>query len=392
MYISNDYYMAKLHNEHYLLPLGQELANHSHPLKINETGAFLWEQMTGMAKPGMEATDLSHRLTLLLMEQCGLDDSCRENVSSDVNIFLKSLIDNGILREGKGLCQAPDEALTFSFGKIMVSYDGPAELLHSSLLDFKANACECHSNEKMAQRWSIQPAPPLLCDSGSMILCHPLMNVIDNGDTYTLIYPANRHLRLCRLAKDGSHAWFYHDLDTCAEGRDELFHGLRNALLYVGAMHGLRAIHSASVLWDGRAVLFSAPSGTGKSTHADIWHRLFGAPYLNGDINLVGFENGRPMVYGIPWCGTSGLYTTSSYPLGGIVLLRQSASNSITELAADEKQLSVAQRIISHSWTRGMVEESLAFADRLIDAVPVFRLNCNIEDEAAIMARKKLGQ
>lgn len=59
----------------------------------------------------------------------------------------------------------------------------------------------------------------------------------------------------------------------------------------------------------------------GKSTHTALWHELFGTPYLNGDLNLLGFEDGHITVYGIPWCGTSEIFTTEQYELGGIVLL-----------------------------------------------------------------------
>lgn len=58
-----------------------------------------------------------------------------------------------------------------------------------------------------------------------------------------------------------------------------------------------------------------------KSTHTGLWHQLLGTPFLNGDLNLLGIHENRIMVYGIPWCGTSGIYTTKNYELGGIVLL-----------------------------------------------------------------------
>ena len=58
-----------------------------------------------------------------------------------------------------------------------------------------------------------------------------------------------------------------------------------------------------------------------------------GADILNGDLNLLGLENGIPILYGIPWCGTSGISSTKRVPLGGIFFLKQAARDKIEFLS-----------------------------------------------------------
>ena len=103
----------------------------------------------------------------------------------------------------------------------------------------------------------------------------------------------------------------------------------------------------------------------GKSTHTALWHELFGTPYLNGDLNLLGFEDGHIIVYGIPWCGTSEIFTTEQYELGGIVLLgRDSQTDRLEKLPPSEKILRVMQRMISPAWKEIQLTRNLSFAEK----------------------------
>ena len=66
-------------------------------------------------------------------------------------------------------------------------------------------------------------------------------------------------------------------------------------------------------------------------------------PVLNGDLNILGIKDGMPCVYGLPWCGTSEIYTTTTYPLGGIVFLKQAPFNRVDFLSLDEQALCLVQ-------------------------------------------------
>ena len=73
-------------------------------------------------------------------------------------------------------------------------------------------------------------------------------------------------------------------------------------------------------------------------------------PFLDGDLNLLAFEDGKPVVKGIPWCGTSGIFTTETYPLGGIILLARDKTNHVEELSYQHQVLGIQMRFISPKW------------------------------------------
>lgn len=104
---------------------------------------------------------------------------------------------------------------------------------------------------------------------------------------------------------------------------------------------------------------------------------------INGDLNLLSFKDGTPVVYGLPWCGTSGIFDTKTYPLGGIILLQQTPENHVESLAVHEKALLVSQRLISPSWTKDLLHSNLLFSEKLSSEIYVARLCCNMENEAA---------
>lgn len=73
-------------------------------------------------------------------------------------------------------------------------------------------------------------------------------------------------------------------------------------------------LHASAVEYGGQAVCFSAPPGTGKSTHTEKWVRLFGASILNDDKPALRRESGVWQVYGTPWCGKEALHQNRSAP------------------------------------------------------------------------------
>ena len=195
------------------------------------------------------------------------------------------------------------------------------------------------------------------------------------------------------MTLDGSYVRFYCSNAVTDQTTENLFHALRLFFLFLAQQNGLFAIHSASILYREKAWLFSGHSGMGKSTHTGLWHQLLGTPFLNGDLNLLGIHENRIMVYGIPWCGTSGIYTTRNYELGGIVLLgRDPARDYLEELSPSDQILRVMQRMISPAWKEGQLTKNLFFAEEIADRVPILHLFCTKNQSAVKVIREEIDR
>lgn len=148
-------------------------------------------------------------------------------------------------------------------------------------------------------------------------------------------------------------------------------------------------LHSSSVVLDGYAFLFSAPCGTGKSTHTEKWHRLFGAQYLNDDKPALRRLDSCWMAYGTPWSGKHDISTPVGVPIGGIAFLERGDENRIERLSpADAVPLIVSQCLCYLTAER--MSKQLMLMDRLLAEVPVWRLICKNEDAAAIVSHEEM--
>ena len=248
------------------------------------------------------------------------------------------------------------------------------------------------------------------------VLCGMAVELYDGGDYYVMRSIDMPEMKEGHFRKDGSKAVLYMNPDAelpdfvkryrYDQMEDErfkrrwkspedvqvdyagsVFHAIRHAFLLRAQLLDMYVIHSASILYNGQAWLFSALSGTGKSTHTNLWHKLYGTPFLDGDLNLLAFEDGKPVVKGIPWCGTSGIFTTETYPLGGIILLARDKTNHVEELSYQNQVLGIQMRFISPKWNAKQTLESLDFAERIAKSARIARLYCNMEDEAAEVCR-----
>ena len=151
--------------------------------------------------------------------------------------------------------------------------------------------------------------------------------------------------------------------------------------------HNGTYLHSSAVMLDGKAYLFSADSGTGKSTHTEKWCRLFGATYLNDDKPALRLENGVWMAYGTPWSGKHDLSTPVGVPLGGIAFLRRGEENTIVPM---DLKKAVVELMPQSMWKlpRELMESQLTLTDNLLRTVPIWELTCQNNDEAAIISHQ----
>ena len=148
--------------------------------------------------------------------------------------------------------------------------------------------------------------------------------------------------------------------------------------------HNVLMLHGSTVAVDGAAYLFSAPCGTGKSTHTRSWMTLFGdrAVMVNDDKPFLRITSSGVMAYGSPWNGKHGASSNVCVPLKGICLLHRGNENTIHRVAT-----SVLRDHLLHQLHLPddpiLRHKVLDLADALFREVPLWEMYCNKELDAA---------
>ncbi len=164
---------------------------------------------------------------------------------------------------------------------------------------------------------------------------------------------------------------------------------LENQALHEGIAEALVSrdvlvLHGSALSMDGRAVVFAAPSGTGKSTQARLWREAFGerVQMINDDKPLIRIDPEAVTVWGSPWDGKHHLSRNASAPLRAVLEVRRSDENRLVPMkAADAFQLLTRQCYASAG--AETMRRILRLEKELTERAPFFRLYCNMDAEAA---------
>ncbi|PYG89480.1 hypothetical protein LY28_00699 [Ruminiclostridium sufflavum DSM 19573] len=154
----------------------------------------------------------------------------------------------------------------------------------------------------------------------------------------------------------------------------------RNNLLYKNGI----VMHASSIAWNGKGILFTAPSGTGKSTHVRLWERYMGAAVkvVNDDTPAVRFIGEEPVLCGTPWSGSSDKFINTEVPVRAIVVLSQASDNSILRLNAFEALPLVMPRCFLPYFDEKLMRKAYDVLENIIKKIPIYHLKCRPDKEA----------
>lgn len=151
-------------------------------------------------------------------------------------------------------------------------------------------------------------------------------------------------------------------------------------------------LHGSTVGLDGQAYLFTAPCGTGKSTHTRFWRETFGdrAVMINDDKPFLKIASSGVVAYGSPWSGKHGLDTNISLPLKGICFLRRGSVNSIRQVNPEGLiDVLLQQTFIPED--AADQEKAVALVNSLAQTVPLWDMECTKDVGAALISYQAMS-
>lgn len=192
----------------------------------------------------------------------------------------------------------------------------------------------------------------------------------------------------CLLGQNG-HNLLYYPASTWSRYATDLhfFHLLAGEAMLL--RHDAFLLHSSLVMYEGKTILFSGPSGIGKSTQAALWQRHLGAQILNGDRTIIRKQDGQFFGGGSLWCGTSRVYHREQAPIAGIFLLEQAPENQLFSLGAASFS-PLLQQITVNNWDTPFMSRLTELLAQLINQVPVYRLCCRPDIQAVELCKNAL--
>lgn len=375
MDIAKNFLRKKCGEYTYLLPYGQAVVEQGRSVKLDAHATHLLDVL-------LEAKNVEEATQSLLSQG---------EMEADFRHLIATLEQAGALSvDEEPQLSVREETMRFSIGGRRISFVGAPRYVARELLDF----CVETSEDAPDGRFVLCGGNPPHHGMGEVLVHHEDLLILREDAWLYYLYPNHRYLREMVMDVDGQVANAYLpflDEDTPAVTA-EIFLAMRQAFFYGAALANRYAIHSASVLYEGKAYLFSGPSGMGKSTQANLWKQCFGTEIFNGDVNLVSIEADGAYVWGLPWNGTSGIYRDGRVPLGGIIYLRQSLENQVEVPDAGDLVVATVQRLISPTYTEGLYQKAFSFAEQLQGKIPMWRLYCNPTPQAAEIMKECIDE
>lgn len=151
--------------------------------------------------------------------------------------------------------------------------------------------------------------------------------------------------------------------------------------------------HSSAVAVDGEAYLFTAPSGTGKSTHTRLWRELLGekAVMVNDDKPIVRFVDNEFYVYGTPWNGKHRIGNNCRAKVKAICALKRSSQNVIRKISPKEILPLILNQTLRPK-EANLMENLLVLIDKLLKSVSLYELGCNMDISAAQLSYSTMSK
>ena len=155
---------------------------------------------------------------------------------------------------------------------------------------------------------------------------------------------------------------------------------------------GAVMIHSSCISYKGEAILFSADSGTGKSTHTSLWKELYSddVKFINDDKPVIRLFGDQAYAYGTPWSGKTDLNSNICAPLKGIVILERGEKNVIEKVQLSEVISTVFSNIVVPNENQEIAQIALKSYNEILKKVPLYRLKCNISLEAPKIVKEEV--
>lgn len=149
-------------------------------------------------------------------------------------------------------------------------------------------------------------------------------------------------------------------------------------------------LHCSALKYKNQGIVFSAPSGTGKSTHTQLWIKHREAEVINDDSPAIRMFGNEAILYGTPWSGSTQRFTKDKLPLKAIVILQQHPTNEIVKLKPHEVVSKIMPRMFLPYHDSQLMEVAMSHLEKLIQIVPVYLLKCTPEIEAMELVEKCL--
>lgn len=160
-----------------------------------------------------------------------------------------------------------------------------------------------------------------------------------------------------------------------------------SALLYYDGL----MLHASYIEHNGRAILFSAPPGTGKSTQADLWSKYAGARILNGDRAILRLTDNGWFVHGNPACGSSDICVNKCVPLDTIVFIKQSPVNRVNDMGTFQRFISLSSQLSCGVRKSDDTDRLLKLTEKLAGDIRICELECTPDERAVQVLMEKIG-
>ncbi|MFR2315473.1 MAG: hypothetical protein ACLS62_03645 [Terrisporobacter sp.] len=146
---------------------------------------------------------------------------------------------------------------------------------------------------------------------------------------------------------------------------------------------GALILHSSYIIHQGNAILFTAPSGVGKSTQANLWKQYKYAEIINGDRSIIREKDGIIHAYGLPFSGSSQICKNKNAPIKAIILLEQGNENKIYDLKSSYILKFLLSQVAVNRWDKSELLKAMELIENIIGKVPIIRLSC-LPDKGAV--------